>query len=343
MPLGWRETASTLWHFCRRALPLAVSLGLVIWLVFFKVGTAQLMSSMQQVNWPLLLGISLVQLVVLFLWDSYSLWWLYSQPNKKLPYKTVLYASTEAAAWSAINLEVGQAAFAIRMADMVDEPVAAFLGRSIVMSMFDFGVTTAFGLLGYILMPARRYHCLMWLCIVCLGGLVAVALAIAYLFPRRWRDWVCGRTWGHWLNWWSWKHTAVLLVQRVILAMGIFVYAGAGLAIVGVPPHPALGDEARIVFGVVPFVLLSEAIPSAGGLGTRETVLIYLTGGSPGAILGFSLMWSVSLIVGRVLIGAGNWIYSIVTGKSKPEELDYRGFKDCADDDAENKNELRAG
>ncbi|HZU37338.1 MAG TPA: lysylphosphatidylglycerol synthase transmembrane domain-containing protein [Gemmataceae bacterium] len=334
MAKSWREIGSTVWHYSQRALPLAVSLGLVVWLVFFKVGTAKLVDSVQQVNWPLLLGISFIQLVVLFLWDSFSLWWLYSQPNKKLPFKAVLSASTEAAGWSAINLEVGQAAFAVRMANMVDEPVATFLGRSIVMSMFDFGVTTAFGLLGYILMPTRRYRYLMYICIVGVGGLILLALAVAYLFPQRWRTWIQKHPWGRWLKWWSWKHTGLLLVQRVVLATGIFAYAGAGLALIGVPPHPTVADEARMVFGVIPFVLLSEAIPSAGGLGTRETVLIYLTGGPPGAILGFSLIWSVSLIIGRILIGTGSWIYTSVTGKSKEEDFESDTSKSNKDQSA---------
>jgi hypothetical protein len=318
---SWRDIGAKAWHYWRRALPLVISVGLVIWLVFFKVGPTKLAESLAQVNWPLLVGISFAQLIVLFLWDSYSLWWLYVQPNEKLSFWTVLYARAETAAWSAVNLEVGQAAFAVRLADVIDEPVAMMLGRSIVMGMFDFGVTTAFGLLGYILMPTRRYRYLMWICIVGLGGLIALVLTVAYVVPQSWRDWIQQHTWGRWMKWWSWKHTGWMLVQRALLAIGIFVYAGAGLAIVGVPPHPNLGNEARMVFGVIPFVLLSEAIPSAGGLGTRETVLIYLTGGPPPVILGFSLIWSVSLIIGRILIGSSSWVFSVVTGKSKQEDF----------------------
>lgn len=124
------------------------------------------------------------------------------------------------------------------------------------------------------------------------------------------------------MKWWSWKHTIVLLLQRMVLELAIMLYAGAGLYLVGVPPHPDWASEARMVFGVVPFVLMSEAIPSAGGLGTREAVLIYLTGGPPAVILGFSLIWSMSLIIGRIGIGVGSWIFTSLTGKSKQADFE---------------------
>jgi hypothetical protein len=224
----------------------------------------------------------------------------------------------------AVNLEVGQAALALRLSDVTDKTVSYTLSRTVVMGMFDFGVTTAFGLIGYLLVPTRRYRYLMWVCIVGLTGLTALALAVAYVFPQRWRDWMQKHKWGGWLKWWSWKHTIWLLLQRMVLELAIMLYAGAGLYIVGVPPRPTVADEIRMVFGVVPFVLLAEGIPSAGGLGTREAVLIYLTGGPPAVILGFSLIWSISLIVGRTAIGLGSWVFTRVTGKSKQADFESK-------------------
>ncbi len=322
---NWREIGKRVWHYCRHVLPLVLSLGLVIWLVFFKVGTSQLLSSFREVNWPLLLIISFIQLIVLFLWDTFSLWWLYSQPDRQLSFWTVLYARCETMAWSAVNLEVGQAAFAVQLAEIVDESVAATLGRTVILGMFDFGVTTAFGLLGYLLNPTEQYRYLMVVCIVGLGGLLLLGLSVAYLVPQRWRDWIGSHNWGRWLRWWRWKHTFLLLLQRLVLILAIFLYAAGGLYIIGVPPIPGIGAEARVVFGVIPFVLLSEAIPSMGGLGTREAVLIYLTQGPPGAILGFSLIWSMSLIVGRMAIGAGSWIFTAWFAGKRPGRVDVGG------------------
>jgi hypothetical protein len=84
----------------------------------------------------------------------------------------------------------------------------------------------------------------------------------------------------------------------------VLIYAWAGLTICRFPV------DVRTVVGVIPFVLLAESLPGTGGLGERETALVYLlhAGGEERAVLlRFGLTWSVVVILGRVSIGLISW------------------------------------
>jgi hypothetical protein len=97
-----------------------------------------------------------------------------------------------------------------------------------------------------------------------------------------------------------------LALLRLILFLLVYLYAGIGLVLCGVPA------DVSTVFGVIPFVLLAESLPGTGGLGERETALVYLlgAGGEQRAeLLAFGLIWSVVVILFRIAVGlVSSWL-----------------------------------
>ncbi len=252
-------------------------------------------------GWLLLAAV--VQLVGLFFWDTFSLWWLYSQPSPQLSFLTVLRARADVSAWTAVNLEIGQAVFGGRLAQITGLSVRAALSLSVVVGFFDFATIVTLALIGTLLRPDPSLFFLRWVSLGVLGGMTLFVLALCFL-PDRWRQWSIDAKVGEWLQWWSWRHTGWLALQRLILILLILLYAGISLALCGLP------SSVGLVCAVIPCVLLAEALPSAGGLGTRETTLLTLlpvSTGQSAVVLSFSLIWSTVLIVGRVAISLVSW------------------------------------
>jgi hypothetical protein len=299
----------------RRVFPLLVSGALVVWLIW-KITPQKLGEALSSVNWPWLLAATLVQLVVLFLWDAIVLWWLFSQPSRRLSFRIVLRARTDSALWSAINLEIGQGVFAWKLAKALNRPVLSALGRCFLLAMFDLGTLLSLGLIGSFLNPNPIIHWLRWICVGGLSGYAGLVVMLRFL-PRSWRGWLAGKEWASWLDWWNWHHSLVLCVLRLVMFLLVFLYVWVGLLICGIP------ESARTVFGVFPFVLLAESLPGTGGLGERETALYYLLGATTdqrAVLVSFGLIWSTVIILGRVMIGL---ISSWLPTKARPaREID---------------------
>jgi hypothetical protein len=300
----WRELGSAFVYRTRRLLPLLISVALVGWLIW-KITPQKLGQAFSTVNWPWLIAATLVQLVVLFLWDAIALWWLFSQHSQRLSFWTVLRARTDSSLWSAINLEIGQGVFAWKLAKALNGPVLAALGRCFLLAMFDSGTLLSLGLVGSFLSTNPIIHYLGWICVAGVSAYAGLVLTLQFL-PRGWRAWLAGKEWASWLGWWSWRHSLVLWALRLVLFLLVFLYVWVGLLICGIP------ESARNVFGVFPFVLLAESLPGTGGLGERETALYYLLGATAeqrAVLVSFGLIWSTVIILGRVGIGLiSSWL-----------------------------------
>ncbi len=281
-----------------------ISVGLVAWLVW-TVTPQRLAGALKGTPWPWLVGATLVQVVVLFLWDTVSLWWLFSQPDRPLSFRTVLRIRTDTILWSAINLEVGQGVFAAKLAAARQEPITAALGRCLVLALFDTGTLMSLALAGSFVKYNPLTHYLRWVCVLVLLGLLLLAVVLQVL-PARARQWLQSQKWAGWLAWWSWGHSVQLAVQRLVLFLLVLVYAGVCLALCRIPA------DVRTVFGEVPFVLLAESLPGTGGLGERETALVYLlgaTGEQRAQLLSFGLIWSSVVLLSRIAIGlVSSWL-----------------------------------
>jgi hypothetical protein len=277
----------------------------VTWLIW-KITPAKLLGVLSTSGWPWLFLATVVQLIVLFLWDIVNLRWLFSQPHpeRRPPFRIMLRARSDSILWSAINLEIGQGVFAYKVAKAIGEPVSKALGRFAVLALFDFGTLQSLGLIGSFLVTNRLIATLRWVCVASTLGLLVLALLL-YFLPAPWRQWLEGKDWGRWLQWWSWRHSFLLWAQRLTMFVLMILYAWVGLSIIGV------AVDARTVFGTIPFVLIAESLPGTGGLGERETALIYLLnpGGKEADLLAFGLIWSTVIIFGRLIIGlVSSWL-----------------------------------
>ncbi len=301
------------WRPVKRWLPPLVSAGLITFLVWTTT-PHKLLAALESLDWPAVVGITVVQLVVLFTWDTFCLWWLFKQPNRRVPFWALFRARCDSVLWSAINLEIGQAVFAYKLAKILGKSVAEALGRCVLLAFFDFGSLQALALVGsfFLLTPLTRE--LRWVPIVSVSGVVILIFLLHFL-PQNWRDWLIRKDWGKPLGWWSWRHSLILGALRVTMFGLMLVYAGVGLSLCGVPMTP------RGTVGIIPYVLIAESLPGTGGLGERETALVYLLDPGPthrAVVLSFGLVWSMVTILGRVGIGLMSW--ALPRAKDQGEE-----------------------
>ena len=302
MARTWREIGSFLWRRGKQLFPVVLSGGLITWLVW-HITPQRLLAAFAEVDWPWLVVATVVQVVVLFLWDTVCVWWLFSQPDQPLSWRMVFRIRCDTVIWSAINLEIGQAAFAWQLAKQCAMPVSGTLSRCVLLSLFDIAALFSLALFGSFVRSTPMTAPLRWVCVGVLAGLMLLVLVLK-LLPDRWRDWLAAKPWAGWLGWFDWRRGVVLWVLRQIMFLLVVAYAGVGLAICRVPM------DAATVVGIIPFVIIAESLPGTAGMGEREAALVYLypAGDEYAAVLlSFGLVWSIVVILGRVLIGLVSW------------------------------------
>lgn len=302
MATSWRKLGSSLWRRGRQFFPIVVSAGLITFLVW-HITPERLFAAFAQVNWPWLVVATAVQVVVLFLWDTVCIWWLFSQPDRPLLWRRVCRIRSDTVIWSAVNLELGQGAFAWQLAKHCQVSVSGTLSRCVLLSLFDMSALLSLALVGSFVRPTALTAQLRWICVGGLAGLALFALVLR-LLPARWRKWLTAKPWAGWLGWFDWRRGVILFLLRLTMFLLVVAYAGVGLAICRIPVDPATA------VGIIPFVMLAESLPGTAGLGERETALVYIypAGADQAAVLlSFGLIWSVVVIVGRVAIGVTSW------------------------------------
>lgn len=302
MKTSWRDRGSVWFRRAKPVLAPLVSIGLVTWLVW-SVSPRQLFEALASVNWPWLVLATFIQVVGLFVWDTVSLWWLFGKPDRRLSFRTVLRLRCDTEIWSALSLEIGQAAFAYKLARAVSLPTTNTFGYCVLLGLVDMGTLLSLALFGSFLRPSNLTAHWRWVCIVGLVFLAVLVVAIK-IMPRRWHHWLSGKPWADWLQWLDWRMLAWLWIQRLILFLLVLVYAGVGLAICRVRVDPLT------VVGIVPFVVIAESMPGTAGLGERETALVYFfsaLGGSRPVLLSFGLIWSAIVILTRIGISLVSW------------------------------------
>jgi hypothetical protein len=139
-------------------------------------------------------------------------------------------------------------------------------------------------------------------CAALLVVLLGVAL-ILRLLPASGRRWMEGRAWGATLAAWDVRRSLRLILLRFVYFGLDGIYVPAALWLCGQP----IG--AGTALAVVPVVLLATVLPSASGLGARETALYLLIPSSrPDVLVAMGVIWSTGIIIVRLLIGLG-WLW----------------------------------
>ncbi len=302
MAWSWCETGKAIIQRGKHLLPVVLSTGLITFLVW-KITPEKLLAAFREQNWPMLVLATVVQLIVLFSWDSVCVWWLFSQPDRRLPFRKALRIRCDTVIWAAINLEVGQAAFAWKISKALGVSLPNVMSYCILLTLFDSWSLMSLALVGSLIHPTPLTSRLRWICVAILCGLCTLAALIKFL-PARWRGWLDRRSWGDWIRWFDWRAALTLWGLREIMFLLVVAYAGWGLAICRLPVN------AFTAIGIIPFVLMAESLPGTGGLGERETALVYLYPGGgdhQAALMCFGLIWSLVVIVGRVCISLVSW------------------------------------
>jgi hypothetical protein len=285
----------------RRLIPPAVSGGLLLWLVY-RVSPTDLAAAASQLDWPRLCLVFSAMVLALYLWDSVCLHWLFTEPGLPLSYGQVLRARGSSYVASAVNYELGQGLVAWELARAQGTTLVGALGRCLLLAVHDVAVLLTLGLAGSLWIDSTMARGIIGFCVIGLAALLSAGL-LASLLPRRWRErWTIGGR-RLWPGSWTWGRSLRLSGLRVIYYAIILAAVGLGLEVAPVP----VGRQ--VVFGAVPVVLLADGLPiSVSGLGTRETALLSLIRApQPAALLAFSLIWSVVLMTGRLLIGLVHW------------------------------------
>lgn len=282
-------------------MPALVSAGLIIWLVW-RVSPQALAVAAARLDWPALALVFLTLVVGLFLWDTVCLRWLFSEPGLVLSYRRVLQARGRSYLLSALNYELGQGLLAWELASTGATPIAGALARCLLLGFHDVAVLLALGLaaswwVDLPLVGAVRVFCATGLALLIGAGFLATFM------PAKWRERFVRGRWRLWPDSWTWSRSLHLCGLRAIYYSMILAAVACGLEVASIPL------SRRLVCGVVPLVLLADGLPiSVSGLGTRETsLLLLLRPEEPAPLVAFSMIWSSTLVSGRLIIGLAYW------------------------------------
>ena len=298
------------WH---KLLPFSISLGLIVWLIC-RISPGGLLHAATLLPWRLLAPMTLGLVVVLYLWDVVCLLTVYSDENRRLTYLQMLRIRGRSYLVGAFNQGLGQAAVAWEAARIQESSFIAALSRSVLLGWHEGVLLAAAALGGSLWIDRPEIASLRFFCAVFLFFLLSGALLI-YFLPRSRRRRSAAHAMGRLAQF---VDVAPLfpfdsLAPAYFAVVGVYVFLALQICKVPVQPAAALT--------LIPLVLLASVLPSASGLGTRETALCLLFQPAPAdVLLAFGLIWSSGVIVVRLAIGLA-WLWY---GKS-PHELPKSG------------------
>ncbi|MFW6170722.1 MAG: lysylphosphatidylglycerol synthase domain-containing protein [Planctomycetota bacterium] len=282
----------------QHVLPLAVSAGLLGWLLY-RVPPEKLLEELSGLPRAEILTLSAALVIALYAWDTVCLQTVFASGADVVSYRRMLAVRGMSYLLGAFNYELGQGVVAWNVSRMQGISLLSTVSRSVVLAYHDLTILLSMGLLGALFVEdrPRQVTTVMVVSAIGLVGLIAVALLFSLLPPRK-RQAVRATRWGAWLVDWSWGRSSRLIGQRFVYFAILVAYGAVALGVSGIPV------DAFIVISTLPFVLLADALPSVSGIGTRETALVLLLNPENQAVLlAVSLIWSSSMVIGRLLIG----------------------------------------
>jgi hypothetical protein len=273
-------------------IPLAGSIGLISWLIWI-VSPHKLLAALQQLQWPVVVGLTLVLVIAVCLWDSLCLKWLFSTGDQHLTYRAVVRARGTSYLFAIINYSFGQALLAWLLAEAKRITFLAAVGRCALIACADIWVLLSLGLVGSLLSSDPRVTGITRFCLVGLLLMIAISLAGRFL-PAEWLERARRSRHGKLLAWprWQWRHVVRLCAFRYgHIGLGV-TYLSLALPLGGMEIAPI------VVISVLPMVALVEGLPvSVAGIGSREAALLFfLQPDEPAQLLAFCLVWSASVV-----------------------------------------------
>lgn len=281
----------------RTILPFLISAALISWLVW-HISPQNLLQAASELNWSLLVPATALMVIILYLWDAVCLRTLYSTDALRLKWSHALHLRGSSYLAGAIHYELGQALLAVEVASLHGASLVWALSRIVLLAYHDLLVLLSLGLWGSLLSADPLASKIRALCSIGLVVLLVIGLVPLILRPEQ-RQRLRQTRWGAWFGSWSLRRSACLAAQRAIYFGILVLYAAVALTICDIYPSHTK------VLSTVPLVLVADGFPSVAGLGTRETALLLLMGSedNKSTLLAMSLIWSVGMIVVRVVIG----------------------------------------
>jgi hypothetical protein len=270
----------------------------VIWLA----SPRKLAETIPLLDWQPLVIATIALVFALYLADSFCVYWLFSQQDRSLNYRSVVHARGSSYLFSSFNYELGQGVLAWNLARAQGRTLLSALARCVLLAYHDVAVLLMLGLIGASQSDSPQSARTRWFCGISLLLLVCIGVVVR-IFPwSRLNRWISPKL-RVGLESWSWRQSAQLCLLRAGYFGVILLYAAIGLRLSGI------SLSLQVLFSVIPLVLLADGLPiSASGLGTREATLLYLLNPEePAVLVAFSLLWSVGLALGRAIIGLTYW------------------------------------
>jgi len=285
----------------RNTLPVGISIGLIAWLLS-RISWVDLLRAVAELRWQPLVPLTLAMVVAQYLWDAFCLPTVFTVGSTRLTYLSMLRVRGRSYLLGVLNQGLGQAAIAWDVSRIQGLPLVAALSRSLLLGCHDGLVLSAAALGGLLWSGNLRALPTRWFCVVLFAVLLGLLLLVA-LLPAAWRRRCRSTPWVAFFDSWDLRRSLRLLLLRV----GYFAIAGSYLAVA--LRICRLDTEAAAQWAAIPLVLLAGILPSASGLGTRETALYLLVPADrPESLVAMGLIWSSGLLVVRLSIGLA-WLW----------------------------------
>ena len=280
-------------------LPAVVSAGL-IGLLFWRIPLRDVVAAMGEVAWPLIVGVTLTQVVVIWLVDGLSLRRAYSDSGRPLNYRTALRARGLGYLASVVHFSAGQGVVAWLVARQQQQPLIWALARLVMIAYVDLWILLLAASTGAWASGDPRLHAVLVVGLSALAALGSFTL-LAVCFHDRITTLLRRSRLGALLAdpEINTRRIVSLIPLRIMYQTPSLLQAAAVLAICGVWPGPLMALTA------IPIMAIVDAIPvSVSGLGSREWVLIgLLSPERPEMLVAGTLLWWSCVFLGRAAIG----------------------------------------
>jgi hypothetical protein len=285
----------------RKAFPLFISVGLIVWLAS-RISMGELLRASAVLPWQRLAAMTVGLVVALYLWDALCLLTVFAVDGRRLTYGHMLLTRGKSYLVGALNQGLGQAAVAWDISRVQGTSFAAALSRSMLLAWHEGVILAIAALAGSWWSHNPRAAQARSFCAVLLVVLLGSALLLG-LLPADWRRRLARTRWGAWLGEWSWRRSFRLILLRMAYFAIVGSYVATALWICGQGIAPATA------LAVIPLILMATVLPSASGLGTRETALyLLLPSQRPDVLVAMGLIWSTGVVVVRLSIGLA-WLW----------------------------------
>jgi hypothetical protein len=285
----------------RNSLPLWISLGLIVWLIH-RISLDELLRAAASLPWQLLAPMTVGFVIVLYVWDVFCLLTVFAGNGKPLTYSQMLRVRGRSYLAGVLNQALGQAAVAWDVARIQGTSYIAALSRVALLGWHEGVMLATVALTGSLWTDRPEAMRARLICVILLALLLGTALILG-LAPAASRQRLQRTRWGEWLQSWTWRRSVRLVLLRGVYFAIVGSYVALALQICRVSVRPATA------LTMTPLVLMASVLPSASGLGTRETALCLLFRSAPAdVLLAMGLIWSSGVIVVRLAIGL-TWLW----------------------------------